>query len=127
MMAKFKREYQLLSRLAHLQNEKFAQLQKQYEILAKQHSELERDAFKSFKSASEKYGHNNIEGNNDRNRQSLCEYFNFPKLSVFSFLSFSIFSKNILFKSTFSDLAFNNNFLTEGKQTSSLCRKGGRG
>jgi hypothetical protein len=95
MMAKFKREYQLLSRLAHLQNEKFAQLQKQYEILAKQHSELERDAFKSFKSTSEKYGHNNIEGNNDRNRQSLCEYFNFnfPKLSAFSFLSFSILSK----------------------------------
>ena len=41
-----------MSQSAHLQQEKYNELQKQYKILARQHSQLERDAFNSVRSSN---------------------------------------------------------------------------
>lgn len=45
LLSKYKIEYEALLRLANLQNEKYKELQRQYKILARQHSQLERDAY----------------------------------------------------------------------------------
>uniref|UniRef100_A0A1I8BIR8 FCH domain-containing protein n=1 Tax=Meloidogyne hapla TaxID=6305 RepID=A0A1I8BIR8_MELHA len=46
LLAKYKKECESLCRLAHSQNEKHQELQKQYEILARQHSQLEGEALR---------------------------------------------------------------------------------
>jgi hypothetical protein len=46
LLTKYKREYESLSRIVNAQNEKHNELQKQYEILARQHSQLEGEALK---------------------------------------------------------------------------------
>jgi hypothetical protein len=50
VLAKYKKDYDALSRMANTQNEQYQEIQKQYEILARQHSQLETDAIKIISS-----------------------------------------------------------------------------